>query len=254
MEQYKLELYHHGTKGMKWGRRLYQHKDGSLTMLGRLRYGKKGAPGESKAVSAKREEDVSAKKEKILASRSAKALYKNANLFTTEELNKAYQRLDLEKKIKNLAPEEKSKGREFIDKTIERGNKAAELAVTGQKLYNNIARIRNTFDKTGNQWPIIGTDTIAGMRKKRGEEARKERESAEDRAFTKLKRESEEREAKARAEKVEAEADRARWQLDADIESWYRESKNKDADLDRARNEFDAEITEWYRETKKNKS
>ena len=25
------ELYHSGTKGMKWGRRLYQHKDGSLT-------------------------------------------------------------------------------------------------------------------------------------------------------------------------------------------------------------------------------
>ena len=31
-------LCHSGTKGQKWGRRLYQYKDGSLTPLGRLRY------------------------------------------------------------------------------------------------------------------------------------------------------------------------------------------------------------------------
>lgn len=32
------ELYHHGKKGMKWGVRLYQNKDGSLTELGKRRY------------------------------------------------------------------------------------------------------------------------------------------------------------------------------------------------------------------------
>jgi hypothetical protein len=33
------ELYHHGVKGMKWGRRRYQNPDGSLTPAGRKRYG-----------------------------------------------------------------------------------------------------------------------------------------------------------------------------------------------------------------------
>lgn len=33
-----LELYHHGTKGMKWGIRRYQNKDGSLTPAGKKRY------------------------------------------------------------------------------------------------------------------------------------------------------------------------------------------------------------------------
>ena len=32
------ELYHHGTKGMKWGVRKYQNEDGSLTPAGKKRY------------------------------------------------------------------------------------------------------------------------------------------------------------------------------------------------------------------------
>ena len=32
------ELEHHGIKGMKWGVRRYQNKDGSLTPQGKKRY------------------------------------------------------------------------------------------------------------------------------------------------------------------------------------------------------------------------
>ena len=32
------ELYHWGIKGMKWGVRRYQNKDGTLTPLGKKRY------------------------------------------------------------------------------------------------------------------------------------------------------------------------------------------------------------------------
>lgn len=34
------ELQHHGIKGMKWGKRRFQNADGTLTPLGRFRYGK----------------------------------------------------------------------------------------------------------------------------------------------------------------------------------------------------------------------
>lgn len=40
--EYKIvngELYHYGVKGMKWGVRRYQKKDGSLTSAGKERYG-----------------------------------------------------------------------------------------------------------------------------------------------------------------------------------------------------------------------
>lgn len=34
----EYEIYHHGIKGMKWGVRRYQNKDGSLTPAGKKRY------------------------------------------------------------------------------------------------------------------------------------------------------------------------------------------------------------------------
>ena len=38
MWSYNNELYHWGIKGMKWGVRRYQNKDGTLTPLGKKRY------------------------------------------------------------------------------------------------------------------------------------------------------------------------------------------------------------------------
>lgn len=38
MTDIEYELYHHGVKGMRWGRRRYQNTDGSLTPAGKKRY------------------------------------------------------------------------------------------------------------------------------------------------------------------------------------------------------------------------
>ena len=55
------QLYHHGIKGQKWGRRRYQNKDGTLTAAGKKRYDddtyiKKGSI--VKRVSTKRDEPI----------------------------------------------------------------------------------------------------------------------------------------------------------------------------------------------------
>ena len=61
MNNNELTITHHGKKGMKWGVRLYQNKDGSLTPLGKIRYRKTSATGERKGSSKDTESHKSSK-------------------------------------------------------------------------------------------------------------------------------------------------------------------------------------------------
>lgn len=79
------EIYHYGTKGMHWGERLYQNPDGSLTQLGRLRYGNKSNYNRVQAAKA------SIKKKKIQARTDAEVVKyrKKAQEAYDKELEKA---------------------------------------------------------------------------------------------------------------------------------------------------------------------
>lgn len=58
-----LILVHQGTKGMSWGERLYQYKDGSLTPLGKIHYSYKNVQNrhEAKVRAAKRAKNAKLK-------------------------------------------------------------------------------------------------------------------------------------------------------------------------------------------------
>lgn len=180
------ELLHAGVKGMKWGQRLYQNKDGSLTPLGRARYGtkqnytnakrkatiaakKKAQEKEAAKIKKKTGESPEEQKARILKSRSAKELYENAHLFTTQELQSAYNRLQLEKNIKDMAPKEVKKGEEFVNKSIDVMDKAAQTIQSGSKLYNGVARVLNAFgDK---DLPIIDFGKGDGKKKNKSDDS-----------------------------------------------------------------------------------
>ena len=145
-----LELTHWGIKGMKWGVRRYQNADGSLTEAGKRRQAKIRTKNLEKARAAKAQkkeeaETVEEKKQRVLKSRSARELYNNADLFTTQELQNAYTRLQLEKNIANLEPKQISQGEKFLDGTIKWTRKTSELVETGTRAYRAVDTVRKMF-------------------------------------------------------------------------------------------------------------
>lgn len=107
------ELYHWGIKGMKWGVRRYQNKDGSLTAAGK-----------------KRKRDNWSEDAKTAAEIKKKSVKEMSNA----ELRKLNERTRLENERKQLNPSMVSKGLKAVGTTV---------AVTGTllNLYNNSDRL-----------------------------------------------------------------------------------------------------------------
>lgn len=123
------ELYHHGTKGMRWGIRRYQNKDGSLTPAGRKhrslgqvikdhKTAKKRKAALEKARETKAKKKIEEEKAKKAAEKRAKDIAAgkiSPKKMTDAELAAAMKRLDDEKKYKEKLIES-SKGRQFMEK------------------------------------------------------------------------------------------------------------------------------------------
>lgn len=172
MESYIIEdtdefLIHHGVKGQKWGVRKKAYEPVGRTT--RVASDKKSANGVSKIQQRvkdrisgrkasklkKREEKAKAKlkkinaqkkvealeqqvsieerKQAILKKRSGKEIYKNADLFTTDELKEATKRLELEKKLREIDPPVKTKGERFLEKTEATGKAIGTVTDTLKK-------------------------------------------------------------------------------------------------------------------------
>ena len=83
-------LQHHGIKGMKWGKRRFQNADGTLTQLGRFRYGK---------AETKDYEELHGKVEK------ASGFVKAAQKYQSEKDHKDYEE-KIKTDLKNMTDEE----------------------------------------------------------------------------------------------------------------------------------------------------
>lgn len=157
---YGPPVEHYGIKGQKWGIRrtpeqlghtksTRSRKSSSATLkTTKKSKSKKSSVGIIKKLKEKRQarkdariaeekrkaqETIDAKKERIVKSRSAKQLYENADLFTTQELQTAYNRLNLERNIANLAASEKSAGRRYVDGYINTARKVGDVLQSTNK-------------------------------------------------------------------------------------------------------------------------
>lgn len=161
-------IYHYGIKGMKWGIRRTAEQLGHKIKDSLSRKKKKGSESDDSSESKKikgsvtikgtkknpsttktsDESSVEERKQKVLASRSAKELYDNADLFTTQELQSAYNRLVLEKNIKNLAPKEVSRGQKMIEKYVKTANTVADILNSTNKVASNLNRFKNIVNSS----------------------------------------------------------------------------------------------------------
>lgn len=140
------ELYHHGTRGMKWGQRLYQNPDGTLTALGRLRYRKSDGTltkAGKRAANRMREDyeserklykgltgkrltyDLNKHKKQLATAKDQDSLRnKKISEMTDDELKKEITRLSNENYLKQLRTQNdppKQKGESFIKKIWKTG-------------------------------------------------------------------------------------------------------------------------------------
>lgn len=148
-------IKHHGTKGQKWGRRLYQNKDGTLTALGRKRYNKELAKAKegikiqkNKARTqakidklkelqkqARGETDLDGvpkpKTKKVTDTPTKKQSVKN---MSSEEIRSKIERLQLEKEylkeVRTVNAGTTSRGKAFVMNVLEQsaGNVANQFA------------------------------------------------------------------------------------------------------------------------------
>lgn len=127
------ELMHWGIKGMKWGVRRYQNKDGSLTPAGKKRYDKEMAKLKEEEKIAKNKLKTQAKlnkldekRKEVEALKSGKPIAKKTQQssrpsvkdMSDDELRRTVNRLLMEQQYAKLKPEQVSAGQKFVKKVM----------------------------------------------------------------------------------------------------------------------------------------
>ena len=107
------ELYHYGIKGMRWGVRRFQNKDGSYTAKGKKRYAGKG----------EQEHDDY---KKAHSSKSVKTM-------SDAELRSRLNRLQMEQQYSKLSGSDVSRGKAFVSKSMKAATAANARVAEGAR-------------------------------------------------------------------------------------------------------------------------
>ena len=175
------DLLHSGVKGMKWGIRRYQNKDGSLTNAGKKRYNKemeklraeKRVLKTQAATKAKLDKLAAAEKENEELKKSLTAKPKDESKIAShkkmsnEELSRRIERLKLEKEYVDLNKDTTVKGKKVLMAALERSGENLTTQVfnhVGAMALNSVFKKIPQLSKTDDQGNLM--DVIYSNNKK----------------------------------------------------------------------------------------
>lgn len=130
------KLTHYGILGMKWGKRRFQNRDGSLTAAGRKRYEQN---------QYETPEEFEARKKKAVEGGSAAEVLKFRGKLTNQELQSAKNRIDLEKQLEALEQKKVEAGHNKVKEVLGYVQTGTEAIQKGINLWNVVAQVNNTF-------------------------------------------------------------------------------------------------------------
>ncbi len=176
-------LAHYGTRGMRWGQRRYQNEDGSLTSLGKARYGKNGDVSARKATRDLNKLDKESLEARYRARQIGKAdkmdnlrakAKQAAKSGRSDKAAKYNEKLaKLQNRLKNLDPKKRKKMEEYyklankskgMSEKILKRLKTAGYDVNSKDIvrsvYSNKDHVMNVLGALGAAGTAIGTSYI----------------------------------------------------------------------------------------------
>lgn len=154
------ELYHYGVLGMKWGKRKLRIPKYRIVRVDKnQQHEQQKQKITPKPKQQPQNQNIQTQKVKKNANmltikgvdKKGKVKKKTVKEFSDDELREVVNRLDMEKRYRELMPQEKTRGKKFIDNTISSAKTVSELLDYANRAYTTYTKLNQAINQNRNR-------------------------------------------------------------------------------------------------------